>query len=86
MCEFLDWGPYWSAMLPDAWLLEGGQTAAGAAIDFALKAHPAWGRACYAAKAEGLGLLPWLEQRVLARHPAISPAAFEVARMHGILF
>jgi D-ribulokinase len=79
------WGPYWSAMLPDAWLLEGGQTAAGAGIDFALQAHPAWGRACDAAKAEGLALLPWLQQRVLAHSPAISTAAFEVARMHSIL-
>ena len=79
------WGPYWSAMLPDVWLLEGGQTTAGAAIDFVLRAHPAWGAGWDAAKAEGLGLLPWLEHRVLARHPAISPAACEVARMHSIL-
>ncbi len=79
------WGPYWSAMLPDVWLLEGGQTAAGAAIDFALRAHPAWAPATEAAKAEGSSLLPWLEARVMARHPTISPAATEVARMHSIL-
>ncbi|WP_275430187.1 FGGY-family carbohydrate kinase, partial [Klebsiella pneumoniae] len=27
------WGPYFSAMVPGLWLIEGGQSAAGAAID-----------------------------------------------------
>ena len=79
------WGPYWSAMLPDMWLLEGGQTAAGAAIDFVLRAHPAWGRANAAAAQEGLTLLPWLEKRVALRHPTLSPAAVDVARIHSIV-
>ena len=79
------WGPYWSAMLPETWLLEGGQTAAGAAIDFVLRMHPAWGSASDAASAEGVALLPWLERRVLSRHPKISPAARDVARMHYIV-
>jgi D-ribulokinase len=79
------WGPYWSAMLPNTWLLEGGQTAAGAAIDFIMRAHSAYGAACDAASADGLALLPWLEQRVLSRHPKISPAAHDVARMHSLV-
>ncbi len=79
------WGPYRSAMLPDLWLLEGGQTVAGAAIDHVLRAHPAWAAANEAATAEGLSLLPWLEQHVLSRHPDISTAARDVARMHSIL-
>ena len=79
------WGPYWSAMLPDTWLLEGGQTAAGAAIDFVLKAHPAWGRACEMAAAEGVSLLPWLEQRVALRHPTLGTAAQDAARLHFIV-
>jgi D-ribulokinase len=79
------WGPYWSAMLPDAWLLEGGQTTAGAAIDFVLQRHPAWTSASDAARNEGLALLPWLERRVLARHPGGSTAAREAARMHSLL-
>jgi D-ribulokinase len=79
------WGPYRSAMLPDLWLLEGGQTVAGAAIDHVLRAHPAWAVANETARAEGLSLLSWLEQRVLSRHPDISSAARDVARMHSIL-
>ena len=79
------WGPYLSAMLPDLWLLEGGQTVAGAAIDHVLRAHPAWADACDAARAEGISLLPWLENRVVSRHPDISTAARDVARMHSIL-
>jgi ribulose kinase len=35
------WGPYYSAMVPGLWLSEGGQSAAGAAIDQLLSFHPA---------------------------------------------
>jgi D-ribulokinase len=35
------WGPYFSAMVPDAWLNEGGQSVAGAAIERLLSLHPA---------------------------------------------
>lgn len=34
------WGPYYSAMVPGVWLLEGGQSAAGAAIAELLRYHP----------------------------------------------
>ncbi|CAB3745847.1 FGGY-family carbohydrate kinase [Paraburkholderia solisilvae] len=34
------WGPYFSAMVPDAWLNEGGQSVAGAAIERLLAMHP----------------------------------------------
>jgi D-ribulokinase len=50
-----------------------------------LRVHPAWAAANEAARAEGLSLLSWLEQRVLSRHPGISAAARDVARMHSIL-
>ncbi len=35
------WGPYHSAMVPGLWLNEGGQSAAGAAIDQTIALHPA---------------------------------------------
>ena len=79
------WGPYWSAMLPEMWLLEGGQTAAGAAIDFILRAHPAYASALEAAKSADMALMPWLEARIAARHPTLSPAAVDAARLHFIV-
>ena len=33
------WGPYFSAMVPDLWLTEGGQSATGALIDHVIDAH-----------------------------------------------
>jgi len=58
------WGPYFSAMLPGLWLNEGGQSAAGAAIDHLVKLHPAYPQAVASAKASGKSLLGYLEARV----------------------
>ena len=45
------WGPYYSGMVPGLWLNEGGQSAAGAAIDHLIGAHPAYKQAVEAARA-----------------------------------
>lgn len=58
------WGPYYSAMFPGLWLNEGGQSAAGAAIDHLLQLHPAYTTAQGKAEREGLSIIAWLEQRV----------------------
>ncbi len=66
------WGPYFSAMVPGMWLNEGGQSAAGAAIDQLLLHHPAFAQAHLEADGQGQGVPQWLARRVLAvvNHPS----------------
>jgi len=59
------WGPYYSAMVPGAWLNEGGQSAAGAAIEQLLQFHPAAAEARAAATAAGTSLPAWLAARAI---------------------
>jgi ribulose kinase len=47
------WGPYWGAMLPGYWLGEGGQSAAGALLDWTLHQSDAWPLLESTAQAEG---------------------------------
>ena len=37
------WGPHFGALTPDQWLIDGGQSAFGGAIDHLLRLHPAFG-------------------------------------------
>lgn len=59
------WGPYYSAMVPGAWLNEGGQSAAGAAIDHLVQLHPATKEATDIAAREGKSLPQWLADRAV---------------------
>jgi D-ribulokinase len=54
------WGPYFSAMVPGLWLNEGGQSAAGAAIDHLVRMHPASEQATKMARDSGTSLSQWL--------------------------
>jgi D-ribulokinase len=54
------WGPYFSAMVPGLWLNEGGQSAAGAAIDHLVRMHPFSGEAEKLAGEDGASLCHWL--------------------------
>ena len=66
------WGPYYSAMVPGMWLNEGGQSAAGAAIEQLLDFHPYAPEARALAEAEGRGLPDWLAERATARLETLS--------------
>jgi D-ribulokinase len=57
------WGPYFSAMVPGLWLNEGGQSAAGAAIDHLVRMHPAYGEAARSANEQGVSVSAWLANR-----------------------
>jgi D-ribulokinase len=69
------WGPYYSAMVPGAWLNEGGQSAAGAAIDYLVQLHPAFAEAKTLADQEGKALPVWLADRALRLAGSASGAA-----------
>lgn len=72
--RFIDglWGPYFSALTPNQWLTEGGQSAFGAAIDHMMRMHPAY--AAFAAKA-GPAAFETIERDCLARAGSLSGAA-----------
>lgn len=57
------WGPYYSAMMPDLWLSEGGQSGAGAAIDQLVGLHPRSAEVQARASAEGVTAAAWLSRR-----------------------
>ncbi len=78
------WGPYFSAMVPDAWLNEGGQSAAGAAIDHLLTMHAAAPDAKARAEAEGLPLPVWLANLATAKVSALSDAVLLAGEVHVV--
>ncbi|BEL91984.1 FGGY-family carbohydrate kinase [Serratia marcescens] len=47
------WGPYYSAILPEYWLNEGGQSATGALIDHVIQSHPCYPELLTQAKTQG---------------------------------
>jgi D-ribulokinase len=78
------WGPYYSAMVPGKWLNEGGQSAAGAAIDHLVTLHPANAAARAVAMAEGKSLTLWLADTALARAAAPSEAVRLAGGLHVV--
>jgi len=66
------WGPYYSAMVPGIWLNEGGQSAAGAAIDQLTSFHPAAAEAAQLASSQGKSLPALLADHALQQvsHPS----------------
>jgi D-ribulokinase len=76
------WGPYYSGMVPEFWLNEGGQSAAGAAIDHLIRSHPAYDEAVAAAHAAGIEILEYLERRIVARAASLGEAALLAHDLH----
>ena len=76
------WGPYFSGMVPGFWLNEGGQSAAGAAIDHLIRSHPAYSEAVAAAHAGGLEVLEFLERRIVSRSKIPGEAALLAREIH----
>ena len=78
------WGPYFSAMVPGLWLNEGGQSAAGAAIEQLLASHPAAPAATEAARAAGLSLPAHLARRAVAVAGSLSDCVRLARGLHVV--
>ena len=78
------WGPYYSAMVPGAWLNEGGQSAAGAAIDQLVRLHPATAEAGALANEAGKSLPQWLADRALELAGSASGAVALADDLHVV--
>src|SRR6202163_2925661 len=76
------WGPYYSGMVPGFWLNEGGQSAAGAAIDHLIKSHPAYNQLAAAARSAGMEILEFLEQRIVSGSANPGEAALLARDIH----
>ena len=79
--HFIDgvWGPYFSALTPNRWLTEGGQSAFGAAIDRLMRRHPAFSDASQRA---GDNAYEEMERDILARAGTLSRAALLAKDIH----
>lgn len=60
------WGPYFSAMIPEMWLTEGGQSATGALIDHIIQAHARGAELKAEAGRRGVSVYEMLNERVAA--------------------
>ena len=78
------WGPYYQAMVPGMWLNEGGQSAAGAAMDQLLSFHPAVAEAEKAAQDAGQSLPVWLAERAAAAVASPSAAIDLAGGLHVV--
>ncbi|MFO2398452.1 FGGY-family carbohydrate kinase, partial [Salmonella enterica] len=78
--------PYWGAMLPDLWLGEGGQSAAGALVDWTLSQHSFFPELVKQAEAEGISPYQLINQWVLeleADEPYPTTTLHVLADHHG---
>jgi FGGY-family pentulose kinase len=78
------WGPYFSAMIPDLWLTEGGQSATGALIDQVVFSHAAAAPLQAEAKRKGQTVYELLNARldVLAKAERVAHPAELTRELH----
>jgi D-ribulokinase len=75
------WGPYRDSLLPGYWLLEGGQSAYGAALDYLVALHPAYPQAKADAASSGRSVLDHLESRAVQMAGSVEAAAGLAAKL-----
>lgn len=78
------WGPYHSSMVPGLWLTEGGQSAAGAALDHLATMHPASSEARAKAEAAGLSVVAWLDREATKLCPDLSHSVELAGPVHVV--
>ncbi|MBJ6985809.1 FGGY-family carbohydrate kinase [Devosia sp. MC521] len=78
------WGPYYDAMVPGLWLSEGGQSAAGAALDHLVTLHPFGAEARDRASAAGLSVPAYLGQLAEATGATLSEIAQLAQGLHVV--
>lgn len=78
------WGPYFHAMVPGLWLNEGGQSAAGAAIEQLLSLHPAAREARDLAGKAGQPLPVWLAARAASGAETLSDVISLAGGLHVV--
>ncbi|MHA6732190.1 FGGY-family carbohydrate kinase [Devosia sp. A369] len=78
------WGPYYSAMVPGVWLLEGGQSAAGSALDHLVTLHPAAALLEEEARAANETLVALLSKRATGAVSDMSDAANLAGDLHVV--
>ncbi|MBD2823623.1 FGGY-family carbohydrate kinase [Xenorhabdus szentirmaii] len=78
------WGPYFSTMVPGMWLNEGGQSAAGAAIEQLLSLHPAAKEAKALAKKKSIPLPVFLADSVMEKTQSASQAVEMTEGIHVV--
>ncbi|WP_395517570.1 FGGY-family carbohydrate kinase [Pseudorhizobium flavum] len=78
------WGPYFSAMVPGMWLNEGGQSAAGAAIDHLVACHPASQQAREVAQERGVSVAQLLTEKLTENATSFSGLVQRVEGLHVV--
>ena len=60
------WGPFWSAVLPGSWLMEGGQSSSGGLLDHVISSHPAHQELTQRADQLGVSVYQALEELLVS--------------------